>query len=266
MLILVLLVSGVAGAQAPPQGSVAGRIQKSGVERYLGVAALWKAEGQPPDPRKYTIIPVAVVPLSQDGGFELKVPPGRYYLGAILRNSPGPAMGPPRPGDVIFMSPDDKGGSLLVEVAAEARVEVGVNSAGWVFQGAEALAGGPALRGIISDPAGNPVADLLVFAHTDPAMSTLPVAVSARSAADGSYRLRLANPGVVYLRARENYGGGSPVEGGYMGVYGGQEPLAVEVLAEDELEGIHITVNKLPPVGSRRRDLPARPSRPGGAP
>ncbi len=267
LLVAALLLPGDALAEPPPLGTVCGRIQMPAVERYQGVAALWDAsEGRAPDPRKYTIIPVAVAPLQEDGSFELKAQPGRYFLGAILRNSPGPVMGPPRPGDVIFMTPDREGENLLVEVAADARVDVGARSSGWVYQGLEEQPGGPALLGRISDPEGKPVAGLLVFAFADPGMSQMPVAVSGRSAADGSYRLRLVRPGVVYLRVRENYGGGSPMAGGYMGVYGDQHPLPVEVLAQEVLEGIDITVRKLPPAGAQRRELLGAPPRPGTGP
>ncbi len=255
MYLTALVACPAADAADAPMSTVIGRIQASGVETYRGVAALWDgSEERIPDPRRYTIIPYSVVPLAPDGSFEMKVRPGRYYLGAILRTTPGPAMGPPRPGDLIFLTPDKEGNALLVELQADTRIDVGTHAKSWRYAGFRAD-DGIRISGRVTDDQGEPVPNLLVFAFADRSVSEMPLAVSERTDAEGRYLLRLDRPGEVFLRVRENYGGGTPTQGGYMGVYGGRTPALLRVSEQGEITGIDVTVFRLPPAGSLRREL-----------
>lgn len=243
-------------------GTVSGQLQVPGLERYCGVVSLWNADQIPmPDPRRYILIPSLAGAVEPDGRFLLRPPPGRYYLGAILRLTPGPPMGPPRVGDRVLMTPDVEGEALVVEVAADATVEVGRQGGGWIYQGfsEEAVTG---VSGEVVDAAGLPQQGLLVFAFLDPDMSGQPLAVSARTGADGRYLLRLPGGGEVYLRVRDNYGGGAPINGGVMGVYGNGVPRAVAVLPGKVLAGIDIPTIVIPATRSGSRDTPGPPMRP----
>lgn len=268
LLISLLLLTGVCQGWAEeattPLGTVRGQLQVSGTERYSGVVSLWDAEQIPmPDPRKYVLIPSMAGALEPDGRFLLRAPPGRYYLGAILRQTPGPPLGPPRPGDRVLMTPDSEGEALVVEVAAEATVEVGLQGGGWIYQGfsEEAVTG---ISGELVDAAGLPQQGLLVFAFLDPEMSGQPLAVSARTGADGRYLLRLPGGGEVYLRVRDNYGGGAPVNGGIMGVYGNGAPRPVAVVAGKVLTGINISTLVIPATRIGNRDTPGPAKGPAG--
>lgn len=267
LIILLLLASlgwGWAEDASTPLGTVSGQLQVPGTERYSGVVSLWDAEQIPmPDPRKYVLIPSMAGALEPDGRFLLRPPPGRYYLGAILRNTSGPPMGPPRPGDRVLMTPDAEGEALVVEVAADATVEVGLQGGGWIYQGfsEEAVTG---ICGELVDAEGLPQQGLLVFAFLDPEMSGQPLAVSARTGADGRYLLRLPGGGEVYLRVRDNYGGGAPVNGGIMGVYGNGAPRAVTVVAGKVLAGINIPTIVIPATRTGSRDAPGPPKGPAG--
>ncbi len=259
-LLLFLFLPQQVPAEEDP-GQVTGRIQVEGVETYRGVASVWDvAGGKVPDPRRYIVIPSAMAALEADGSFTLTVAPGTYYLGAIVRFTPGPPLGPPRLGDRVFLSPDGAGEYFKVEVRGGETVDVGTRSGGWEYEGfaPEADHG---IRGIVRDTAGEPVADLLVFGFADPSMSLQPVGVSDRTDAQGLYLLRLDRPQPVFLRVRESYGGGPLMGGGYVGVYGGAEPRAVRVPEEGIVEGIDIEVIHLPPAGTEER-RPSRPEQP----
>lgn len=234
-------------AQEPVElGTICGRLQVAGVERYSGVASLWNADQIPmPDPRRYILIPSQAGPLEADGSFLLRAPVGRYYLGAVLRQTPGPQLGPPRVGDQVFMTPDTQGEALVVEVTADGKVDVGCQGSGWIYRGfsEEAVTG---ISGQIVAADGQPLKDMLVFAFLDPEMSGQPLAVSTRTGADGSYLLRLPGGGEVYLRVRDNYGGGAPMAGGVMGVYGNAVPRPVAVVGGKVLTGIDIPTLVIP--------------------
>lgn len=261
-LLLFFLLIFPQGALSSDTGRVIGRIQVEGVDTYRGVASLWDvASGKIPDPRRYIVIPSAMAALDADGSFELQAAPGIYYLGAIVRQTPGPPLGPPRPGDQVFLSPGGEGEYFKVQVRAGETLDVGTRSGGWRYDGFAPEAD-LAIRGTVRDTAGEPVADLLVFAFADPSMSLQPVGVSDRTDAQGHYLLRLDRPQPVFLRVRESYGGGPLMGGGYVGVYGGAEPRAVALPEQGIVEDIDIEVIKLPPAGSEER----RPMRPAQSP
>jgi len=249
-----------ASAQQPPQGAVKGRVAVAGdIGGLRGVAALWDvASGKEPDPRKYILVPAAVAPLSADGHFELKATPGEYYLGAIVRATAGPVVGPPRPGDRVMMSPDAQGRSLKIQIEEGKTLDVGLQQGGWIYEGFAPEAE-LALKGVVRDVNGDPVPGLLVFAFADAAMSTQPVAVSDRTGEDGVYLLRLNRSKPVFLRARESYGGGPLSGGGYVGVYGGQDPQAVTPPEKGVVTGLDIEVLSLPPAGNRGQGGPGSP-------
>ncbi|HDR46923.1 MAG TPA: hypothetical protein ENN94_04400 [Geoalkalibacter subterraneus] len=246
-------------AQQPPQGSVKGRVAVGDdIGEMRGVAALWDvASGKEPDPRKYILVPAAVVPLSADGHFELKATPGEYYLGSIVRATAGPVVGPPRPGDRVMMSPDAQGRSLKIQIEEGKTLDVGLQQGGWIYEGFAPEAE-LALKGVVRDVNGDPVSGLLVFAFADAAMSTQPVAVSDRTGEDGVY-LRLNRSRPVFLRARESYGGGPLAGGGYVGVYGGHDPQAVTPPGKGVMTGLDIEVLRLPPAGNRGQGRPEGP-------
>lgn len=250
----LLLIAALAGAEEKktagaeemkPAGKVEGRIACG--ENCRGVASLWETSGPAPDPRRYIVIPVSVTSLKPDGSFRLSAPPGRYYVGAIVRSNPESRVGPPRPGDRVFMTPDAAGKFKVVEVRAGETLDIGVQDGGWIYEGFSKTEG-PGIAGRVVSMEDKPLPGLLVFAFKDPEMSGTPIAVSERTGADGTFRLRLPSPGTVYLRVMENYGGGRPSDGGYMGVYGGGEPKALTVEGEKTVEGITIDALRLPPM------------------
>lgn len=232
---LLLVGSVLAQTTVAEQGVVRGCIELAGHSDYRGVASLWPAEtGSAPDPRRAIRPPLLSRPLLADGCFTLQADAGEYFLGAVLRLTSGGWQGPPRPGDMVFFSPDAAGGNLRVSLGPGMTVQIGRQAGGWTYAGFDNGTSTPTVTGRTTDFDGKPVAGLLVFAFLDSTMSREPVAVSAPSGRDGGYVLRFSEPATVYLRVREHYGQRSPVDGGYMGVYGGATPLAVTVGGEEK--------------------------------
>ena len=254
ILIGAFLVAPSPGFAEAGTGKVTGRIA-CGEGPCSGVASLWKADGPPPDPSRYIVVPSSVIMLQPDGAFEITAPPGTYYVGAILRKDAEVRVGPPREGDKIFMSPDPRGEYRRVEVSEGRTLDVGVQQEGWIYRGFAPTQGEVGIMGHVFDMEERPVGGLLVFAFADGEMSGSPLAVSERTGRKGEFNLRLPGPGKVYLRVMENYGGGRPAGGGYMGVFGGAEPQAVTVKEAETVQDLRIEVIKIPPMradGERR--------------
>ncbi len=258
LFLLLHLAPFIAWGEEPAMGRVTGSLVLPVGLECRGVASLWPGnEGRVPDPRRYLIIPFSAVPLSASCAFELTAPPGDYYLGALVRGTPGPEIGPPREGDLVFMTPDPEGKSLKVELVAGERIDVGRQDRFWSYAGMDDLRP-PGVTGSVRDAEGRPVAGVLVFAFADPELTRQPLAVSARTGADGRYALRLDHPGGIYLRVKDDYRGGAPLDGGHVGVYGGAVPALVDVGADALVSGLDIQVFQVPAGRTRIRDK-ARP-------
>jgi len=252
--------TGLAADSAPEQGTVKGCVELAGHSGYRGVASLWPAlAGKAPDPRQAIRPPQLSAPLAADGCFALPARPGDYFVGAVVRLTEGGWQGPPRPGDMVFLSPTADGRSTVVSVSSGQTADLGRSAGGWPYAGFTAAAT-LAVTGRLSDPEGKPLAGLLVYAFLDSSMAKEPLAVSEPSDGDGRYLLRLPEPATVYLRAREHYGRRNPLDGGYMGVYGGATPQAVVIVPGGDESPRDIEVRLIPAL---RDPAKAPPSAPG---
>lgn len=254
-----LLFSDIGGAcaqSAPAQGTISGCVEIAGHSSYRGVAALWPAgPGKGPDPRRAIRPPVASNPIGDDGCFTLKAIPGEYFIGAIVRLTDGGWQGPPRAGDMVFLSPDASDKNFVVTIRPDETADIGLHAAGWKYSGFVFTESTLTVSGKLTTLEGKPLPGLLVFAFTDSTMSREPLAVSEPSDSNGHYLLRLPEPATVYLRAREHYGQRSPLDGGYMGIYGGSTPLAVNVDADENKQGCNLTVIHIPPSDLRQKGV-----------
>lgn len=230
-----------------PQGSgqVSGRIDCAGMNACRGIAVLWNADGAVPDPRKYTRIPIAVMPFQDDGHFKLTAAAGDYYLGAFLRRSGGPLMGPPRGGDLIFLTPNPAGEAQRVTLQSGELVDTGSHEKSWVYAGLTDPSS-TAVSGRVVDVDGQPLSGLLVFAFADREVSAVPLTVSERTDANGEFFLPLSKPGTVYLRTRQSYRGGRPEPGDYVGVFGGSVPAPLRLAEGVTISGMKIVAIKVP--------------------
>ncbi len=266
LLALALLPSagiGAATSHVPEQGTVRGCVTLAGHSTYRGVAALWPfAQGIGPDPRQAVRPPATSTSLDTEGCFTLRAAPGEYFVGAVVRRTDGGWQGPPRPGDMVFLSPDAEGKSKSVAINSGEVTDIGRHASGWEYAGFTPTASPLAISGRLTDPAGKPLPGLLVFAFTDSTMSKEPFAVSEPSDNNGRYLLRLPGPAIFYLRVREHYGRRSPASGGYMGVYGGETATPVTVDPRGADEARDLTVFLVPPLDMRQKKLTELPREP----
>ena len=251
--VLLLVLPGVPGQswaaaeETTATGKVRGCLELANQATYRGVASLWPARpGKGPDPRIAIRPPAVSIPLDADGCFTLQARPGDYFVGAVVRLTEGGWQGPPRPGDLVFLSPDAAGKNTTVTVRPGETTDIGRHASAWPYAGFSATTSALSISGRLTDPDGKPLAGLLVFAFTDREMSGEPLAVSEPSGADGRYLLRLPEPATVFLRAREHYGRRSPLEGGYMGVYGDASPQPVIISANSDAPPRDIEVFLIP--------------------
>lgn len=236
-------------------GHVTGCVKVEDQSQYSGVASLWAVDdGRIPDPRKYIVVPNVTASIRPNGCFDLQAISGSYYLGAVVRTTQGLTMGPPRVGDLVFMSPGPDGDVVIVDVSPLTSVDVGTRNDGWRYEGftSEVDMG---ISGQVVDEDGKPVSGLLVFAFSDQAVSGSPLAVSDRTTAQGDFQLRIDKPGVVYLRVKESYGEGMPKPGAYIGIYGSDKPLALEVMKDEVVGQIVIEALQVPEemTGAKRK-------------
>ncbi|NJC88114.1 MAG: hypothetical protein FIB02_06205 [Desulfuromonas sp.] len=263
--VLTLLLATTSGAATPAEpvtGTVRGCVELAGLAAYRGVASLWPAgQGKAPDPRRAIRPPQLSRPLDADGCFNLQAPPGEYFVGAIVRLTEGGWQGPPRPGDMVFLSPDATAGNVKVTIHSSETIDIGRHASGWTYAGFASTESSLTISGRLAGPDGKPRQGLLVFAFADSDMSREPVAVSEPSDSNGRYLLRMPEPATVYLRAREHYGRRSPAEGGYMGMYGNDVPLPVTVGSEGDKQDRNLTVFLIPPLSSRQKQVTEKPPR-----
>lgn len=241
----------------PPKlvtGTLKGSIQTSDGRPLAGgkVYIFNDATGPSPDPEKYWRVPDLLAALDDTGGFSIELPPGRYYIGAIQRKRDGAMIGPPSEGDVYYAGKDKH------EVSATAMNNLGVIKVAKPFSVSNIAHGEglTAIEGSVFDKQGNPIENVMVFAHKNHAMNDKPIFVSDRTGKDGAYRLRVAGAGTFYLRVRSSYGGGVPVEGSIMGAYGGNNPKAVMVGEREVLKGINLTGEKFFRTSPKSRQSP----------
>lgn len=245
--------SGRAGQTVEAAGTLNGCVEVAGLPAYRGVAALWPAAaGKGPDPRRAIRPPVASAPLQANGCFTLQAPAGEYFVGAVVRQTDGGWQGPPRPGDLVFLSPDASDSSFRTTVTAGETVDIGRHADGWIYSGFTSTNTSLAISGTLTGIDGKPLSGLLVFAFTDSTMSKDPVAVSEPTDGSGRFLLRVPEPATVYLRAREHYGRRSPLEGGYMGVYGADRPIPVTIDADAGRQDCSFTVLLVPSMEMRQ--------------
>lgn len=210
------------------------------------------AAGPPPSATKYWRVPAEIFNIDNNGRFTAELPEGKYYLGAIKKTS-GEPIGPPQEGDLFFISQDGKGNPKMHTVKKGETTDLGIISGAVPFNRASLAKDGiTAIEGAILDVDGKPVEGALVFAFMTQTMAGKPFFVSDKTGKDGRYIMRVQAGGKYYLRVRDSYGGGPPVAGNIMGIYGENEPVAVNVKTGQTEKGINIKVMKFAGRGPKK--------------
>lgn len=213
-----------------------------------GMVFLYNAEtGPPPSRDKYWRVPDFVAEIDAKGRFNVELLEGKYCLGAIKRLA-AKQIGPPAEGDYFLISRDENGSPKVYAVKTGEKRDIGIIAEAVPFKKPVATGGITAVEGNVMDAEGKPVEGALVFAFVTPNIVGKPMFVSDRSAKDGTYRLRVHEGGTYYLKTRNVYGGGPPLSGEVVDIYGergqvarGQvAPVVVTVKTGETVKGINL--------------------------
>jgi hypothetical protein len=244
----------VAGTTTLKTGTLSGQIlTKGGVPLAGGMVHLFNdAAGPPPSQDKYWRVPDFMQALDSDGKFTVVLPEGKYYLGAIKRES-GKTVGPPREGDLFYISADGDGTPTAYSIKSSAQVDLGRMAKAVSFKSSTVNYGKgiTAMEGTVLTMDGKPVENAFVFGFISGAAVGRPLFASDPTGKDGRFILRVSDGGKFFLKARSGYGGGPPVAGEFVGDFGEKEPLAVTVNRGDRLSGLVIKVRKFGGRGPR---------------
>ncbi|MDX9708404.1 MAG: hypothetical protein RBT64_02520 [Trichloromonas sp.] len=132
-LILLCLPMSAAGGESSAEGTVVGQVFDEGRENYRGLALLWRDCAAGNNLGK----PDFAAALAEDGGFAVQAPPGEYCLGVLVRGTEGKLSGPPRRGDMIFLTPGAEGEVYRITLEAGSRLDVGNHGEGRLVSGEE---------------------------------------------------------------------------------------------------------------------------------
>jgi len=226
-------------------GDVVGQIALKGKGPISGGTIFFfsEASGPPPSATHYWRVPTHSFPIDKDGRFHATLPAGNYYMGASQKFS-GERLGPPKDGDIFFISSDAKGGPKLHSIIEYKPLDLGRIDEAAPFSSSSLVTRGIAsIKGTIVDKTGDPVEGILVFAYQSPMMFGRPLFISDRSGKDGSYLLRLAGGGKYYIGARADYGGGPPTAKESMGSYANGQPLILKT--GETKKRINITLHRM---------------------
>jgi hypothetical protein len=252
VLFVIFFLTGFTYAQET--GSITGKLltKDGGATMGGGLVYFFVAEtGAIPDPDKYWRVPDEIANIDENGEFTVKLHEGKYYMGAIKRSSGTEDVGPPLKGDLFFISYDEKGSPKVYHVKKNEEINLGTISEATPYKGWTMKDNITFIEGkILAD--GKPVEGAIVLGYISPKMIGKPDFVSERSDKDGKYILRVPEGSSYYLMARDVYGGGPPVDGSIMGVYGAKAvPGAVTVKKGESTKGIDIKVIMFPGRGPR---------------
>jgi hypothetical protein len=228
------------------KGTVKGRIM---VKDNDGIPLSWgqimfydKSTGPPPLPYKYERVPDILRYMDAEGKFAVKIPVGKYYMGAIKRLSED-RLGPPKEGDYIYRSLNEKGEPKEYEVKEGESIDVGTISEAFPIQLDDFLKRRvtTAIEGKIINMEWEPVADAVVVAFVQPIIGRKPLFVSNKSDKDGKYILPVTE-GTYYLRVRNSFAAGPPEPGQIIGYFGEGIPAPISVKDEEIVKEINMQV------------------------
>lgn len=181
------------------------------------------------------------LPTGADGFFAFDGLPESGYFLVARRRAAGGRVGPVLEGDYLALYAGNPlsalaGKIVTVELPAVRKVKESVGSETF------ARDSGLALRGVVVDGAGRPVAGVHVFAYVDKVIGhKRPEAISPPTGADGAFTLSVPQPGRYYVGARQQYGD-SPAPGELFGMYDASADHGLDLTPGNLPEALRITV------------------------
>lgn len=168
--------------------------------------------GPPPLDNKYMRAPEIIAVTDSRGSFSAGLPAGRYYIGGNKHNQKK-WNGPPRDGDLFFISKDDTDILVLYTVKAGESLNINITAEDKPYEWPDVRQGITGIEGRIHDMHGNPVNDAVVFGYLKPSMNEGLAFVSGYTDSDGKYLLRVHKGGNYYLMVMGEFGTVSTVSG-----------------------------------------------------
>lgn len=254
ILIIIFFIFSTVVAYAEPQntteasqpetgGTITGQVLiRDKTPMKNGIVLLYSdLSGPPPSFDKYWRVPDIMTETDSTGHFSISLNSGTYYL-QVAQKNPNGEIGPVNEDEYLYFHGDNKHrplplvvtsgtinlGKLIAQKFPLSRENFGKNVT--------------SIEGKISDSHGNPVEQMVVFAHLSEELRGRPVFVSSRTDKKGTFILRV-HEGTYFLKARNKIGGGPPRSGEFQNVTDNGEPVKLTVNKGQKLKGIILTVN-----------------------
>lgn len=214
--------AGTPGFMKAGMGTIEGHLYVNGKVLPNAIVAFFNKKGGPPPVVGSTRrVPDMVGRADAKGKFSIRLLPGWYYMGALIR-ARGKGPGPPRKGEKFYFIKNGQGRLQAMEVKAGALTQAGR---------VEGLKPGDfkesnkfmTIEGQVLDPHGKPVAGALILLK-DKSNAPRPQYIAPPSGKDGKFFIKVP-AGSYYLMARKSLLGGRPQAGSLVGTYGKTSPL-----------------------------------------
>jgi hypothetical protein len=218
-----LAYGGVPGFMKEKMGTLEGQfLTEKDKPLVKGIVSFFNEQGgAPPLAGSARRVPDMVTRSDEAGHFSVKLLPGKYFMGALIRD-PSAGPGPPREGEKYFFAMAEEGKLRVFEVKTKETTNT-----------AEVMGESPdkfvqlkdfgIIQGEVKDEQGKPLAGILVTVKED-LSDPRPQYISEPTRKDGRYQLKLP-PGKYFISARESLQTGRPRPGSYVGTYGKTAPV-----------------------------------------
>ena len=169
-------------------------------------------------------VPEVLGRTNDKGDFSVKLLPGTYFMGAMIRDA-NKGAGPPRPGEEYFFIHSEQGQLREFTLTEKQVSEVG-RVVGKTTAASQEFANYFTIKGKVTGEDGKPLAGILVTLK-ESMDAPRPIFISDETAADGSYTMKVP-AGKYFAVGRESVKGGKPAVGSYIGTYGKTNPATGE--------------------------------------
>ncbi len=214
--------AGTPGFMKAGMGTLEGHLYVNGKVLPNAIVAFFNRKGGPPPVAGSTRrVPDMVTRADGRGNFSVKLLPGWYYMGALIR-ARGQAPGPPRKGEKFYFIKNDKGRLRAMEVKSRVLTKAG-RVEGLKPGAFKEFSKFMTIKGQILGPNGKPVAGALILLM-DKLNAPRPRYIAPPSGKVGKFVIKVP-PGTYYLMARKSLLGGRPRAGSLVGTYGKTSPL-----------------------------------------